>query len=120
MGNGIFRSGETGYISNESSRGPLNGALTEFLGEFLIYLELSFLFFGRALMGHFSHQDTGCDADPPQVMWLLAWPYGLGHPLNPFQSIPHDYGGCGSASTSHGWASRATQQSCRVPGARAF
>ena len=55
------------------------------LGVFLAYLALSFLFFGRGLVGYFSDRFIGRDADPPQMMWLLAWwPFALSHHLNPF------------------------------------
>src|SRR5271166_4511663 len=55
------------------------------LGALLVYLALSFLFFGRGLLGHLSDRFIGRDADPTQMMWLLAWwPYALRHHLNPF------------------------------------
>ncbi|HLX38858.1 MAG TPA: hypothetical protein VKR29_13700, partial [Candidatus Binataceae bacterium] len=55
------------------------------LGVFFFYLTLSFLFFGRGLIGHFSDRFIGRDADPSQMMWLLKWwPYALAHRLSPF------------------------------------
>jgi hypothetical protein len=54
------------------------------LGAFLTYLALSFLFYGRGLIGHFSDRFIGRAADPGVMMWLLTWwPYALGHRLNP-------------------------------------
>jgi hypothetical protein len=59
--------------------------LLEGLGAFAIYLVISFLFFGRGLIGHFSDRFIGRDADPSQMMWLLEWwPYALSRHLNPF------------------------------------
>jgi hypothetical protein len=86
MGDGIISPGEHDHIAGTGSqRNRLTDALIQGLGAFGIYLALSFLFFGRALIGHFSDRFIGRDADPTQMMWLLAWwPYALGHHLNPF------------------------------------
>ena len=55
------------------------------LGASLIYFALSFLFFGRSLLGHFSSRYLGNGPDPSQFMWYLRWwPYALAHHLNPF------------------------------------
>jgi hypothetical protein len=55
------------------------------LGAFAIYLALSWLFFGRGLLGHFSDRFIGREADPSQMIWLMKWwPYAIGHRLNPF------------------------------------
>ena len=55
------------------------------LGASLIYFTLSFLFFGRSLLGHFSTRYLGNGPDPSQFMWYMRWwPYALTHHLNPF------------------------------------
>jgi hypothetical protein len=54
-------------------------------GPFAIYLAVSFLTFGRSLMGDWSGRYIGNGADPSQFMWYLRWwPYAIGHRLNPF------------------------------------
>jgi hypothetical protein len=55
------------------------------LGAFLLYLSLSFLFFGRGLVGHFSTAYIGRGPDSPQLIWFLGWwTYAITHHLNPF------------------------------------
>ncbi len=85
MGDGIISSGEHSGVIIESRSNRRTDALIQCLGAFLIYLALAFLFFSRSLIGHFSDRFIGREADPSQMMWLLAWwPYALGHHLNPF------------------------------------
>jgi hypothetical protein len=86
MGDGSISSeGRDDVVGTESVRIRRIHALIAVLGAFLIYLTLAYMFFGRALLGHFSDRFIGHDADPPQMMWLLAWwPYALSHHLNPF------------------------------------
>jgi hypothetical protein len=86
MGDGVISSGERSQVvSRESGSNRRVDALIQGLGAFGIYLALSFLFFGRALIGHCSDRFIGREADPTQMMWLLAWwPYALSHHLNPF------------------------------------
>lgn len=51
----------------------------------IFYLILSFLFFGRGLVGRFSTYYIGVGADPPLMMWYLAWwPHALASGTNPF------------------------------------
>lgn len=51
----------------------------------LAYLLLSFLFFGRGLVRHFSHHYLGRDTDPSLYMWGLAWwLYVLRNHVRPF------------------------------------
>ena len=55
------------------------------LGAFLFYSVLSFLFFGRGLVGHFSTCYVGRGPDSPQLIWYLAWwAYAIAHRINPF------------------------------------
>lgn len=55
------------------------------LGAFLIYFALSFLFFGRGLVGHFATWYIGRGPDSPQLIWHLAWwAYAITHRVNPF------------------------------------
>ncbi|MFZ1121229.1 MAG: hypothetical protein WAN81_13470 [Candidatus Binataceae bacterium] len=57
----------------------------EALGAFLLYLTLSFLFFGRGLIGHFSTWYIGRGPDPPQMIWSVAWwAYAIAHRVDPF------------------------------------
>ena len=50
-----------------------------------IYLTLSFLFFGRPLLGHFRDSYIGTGSDPSIAMWFFVWwPHTLAHHLNPF------------------------------------
>ena len=57
----------------------------EALGAFLLYLTLSFFFFGRGLIGHFSTWYIGRGPDPPQLIWSVAWwAYAIAHRVNPF------------------------------------
>ena len=86
MGDAIIGSGERGRVASaEPGRRRRSDALLQGLGAFLIYLALALLFFGRGLLGHFSDRFIGREADPSQMMWLLAWwPYALSHHINPF------------------------------------
>jgi len=86
MGEEIIGAGGDGRIvRTQSASSRRADGLTEGLGAFGIYLALSFFFFGRALIGHFSDRFIGREADPSQMMWLLKWwPYALSHHLNPF------------------------------------
>lgn len=54
----------------------------------LIYALISFLYFGRPLIGHFTTRYIGSGPDPTNMfMWSLAWwPYALTHGVNPFLS----------------------------------
>ena len=55
------------------------------MGAFFFYSVLSFLFFGRGLVGHFSTWYIGRGPDSPQLIWFLAWwAYAITHRLNPF------------------------------------
>lgn len=55
------------------------------LGAFTLYFSMSFFFFGRGLIGHFSTWYLGRGPDPPQSIWFLAWwAYALAHRVNPF------------------------------------
>jgi hypothetical protein len=57
----------------------------EALGAVLLYLTLSFFFFGRGLIGHFSTWYVGRGPDPPQMIWSMAWwAYAIAHRVNPF------------------------------------
>jgi hypothetical protein len=50
-----------------------------------IYLTMSFLFFGRPLLGHFRDTYIGTGPDPSIAMWFFVWwPHALIHRLNPF------------------------------------
>jgi hypothetical protein len=50
----------------------------------LIYLVLSVLFFGRALIGHFTALHIGVSEDPPLMMWFLVWwPHAIASRINP-------------------------------------
>src|ERR1700676_4080083 len=50
-----------------------------------IYLALSFLFFGRPLIGHFRDTYIGTGPDPSLAMWFFVWwPHALVRHLNPF------------------------------------
>jgi hypothetical protein len=56
----------------------------------IFYLVLSLLFFGRGLVGSFSTCHIGVGADPPLMMWYLAWwPHALASGTNPF--LTHAY-----------------------------
>jgi hypothetical protein len=55
------------------------------LGAFLLYLAVSFLFFGRGLVGHFSTWYIGRGPDSPAFIWYLAWwAYAATHHVDPF------------------------------------
>jgi len=55
------------------------------LGSLLIYLILSFLFFGRGLLGHLSDRYIGIGTDPGSFMFFLEWwKYVFTHHVNPF------------------------------------
>jgi hypothetical protein len=57
----------------------------EALGALFFYSVLSFLFFGRGLVGHFSTWYIGRGPDSPQLIWFLAWwAYAIAHRINPF------------------------------------
>jgi len=50
----------------------------------VIYLVLSFFFFGRALSGHLTTFHIGVSEDPPLMMWFLVWwPHAIGSRINP-------------------------------------
>ncbi len=60
------------------------------IGALALYLALSFLFFGRGLVGHFDTLHIGEGADPPLMMWFLTWwPHAIANGLNPF--LTHGY-----------------------------
>ena len=55
------------------------------LSAFTIYLALSLLFFGRALLGHFSAYHIGAGPDPGWAIWCLVWwPHAIVNGLNLF------------------------------------
>src|SRR3984957_1090312 len=55
------------------------------VGPCLIYLILSFLFFGRGLVGHLSDRYIGIGTDPGLFIFFLAWwKYVFTHHVNPF------------------------------------
>jgi hypothetical protein len=57
------------------------------IGAFVLYFALSFLFFGRGLVGHFSTWYIGRGPDSPQLIWFLAWwAYAIAHRINPFMT----------------------------------
>jgi hypothetical protein len=57
----------------------------EALGAFLIYLILSFVFFGRGIVGDFSTWYVGRGPDPPQMVWSVGWwAYAIAHRVDPF------------------------------------
>ena len=85
MGDDVITPQQRGHAAGIDAASNRRADALLHLGVFLIYLALSFLFFGRHLIGHFSDRFIGRDADPPQMMWLLAWwPYALSHHINPF------------------------------------
>jgi hypothetical protein len=54
------------------------------LSAFALYLTFSIIFFGRALLGHFSDSYFGIGVDPGLMMWSLVWwPHAIAHGLNP-------------------------------------
>ncbi len=80
-----------GAIATEQ-RWPLSGRASfatralwpRALYAFALYLALSILFFGRALLGHFSDFYFGVGVDPGLMMWSLVWwPHAIAHRLNP-------------------------------------
>lgn len=55
------------------------------VGPFFIYLILSFLFFGRGLVGHLSDHYIGVGPDPGAFIFFLEWwKYAFVNHLNPF------------------------------------
>ncbi len=67
--------------ANSNSRAFDRAALVAFF----FYSVLSFLFFGRGLVGHFSTWYIGRGPDSPQLVWYLAWwAYAIAHGINPF------------------------------------
>jgi hypothetical protein len=55
------------------------------LGAFVLYLGLSFVFFGRGLIGHFSTWYIGRGPDSAAFIWFLDWwAYAATHHVNPF------------------------------------
>ena len=55
------------------------------VGPFFIYLALSFLFFGRGLVGHLSDRYIGIGTDPGLFIFFLEWwKYVFTHHVNPF------------------------------------
>jgi hypothetical protein len=50
-----------------------------------VYFLISFLFFGRGLVGNFTSVYVGVKQDPTVHIWCFAWwPYALGARINPF------------------------------------
>jgi hypothetical protein len=55
------------------------------VGALFIYLVLSFLFFGRGLVGHLSDSYIGTGTDPGAFIFFLEWwKYVFSHHVNPF------------------------------------
>ena len=55
------------------------------LSAFTVYLALSLVFFGRALLGHFSAYHIGAGPDPGWAIWCLVWwPHAVVNGLNLF------------------------------------
>jgi len=55
------------------------------LGALFIYLVLSFLFFGRGLVGHLSDRYIGVGTDPGTFIFFFEWwKYVFSHHVNPF------------------------------------
>jgi hypothetical protein len=53
-------------------------------GSLSVYLILSFLFFGRGMVGHFSTFHMGVSEDPALMTWFLVWwPHAIGSHINP-------------------------------------
>ncbi len=51
----------------------------------LIYLVISFLIYGRPLVGNFSTTFLGAGADPTIFLWAIAWwPHAIASGINPF------------------------------------
>jgi hypothetical protein len=54
-------------------------------GAFLLYLALSLLIFGRAVIGHPATVYIGRGPDPQLYIWFMAWwAHAISHRLNPF------------------------------------
>ncbi len=54
-------------------------------GAFLLYLALSVLIFGRAIVGHPASVYVGRGPDPQLYIWFMAWwAYAISHGVNPF------------------------------------
>ena len=54
-------------------------------GAFLLYLALSALIFGRAVIGHPANVYVGRGPDPQLYIWFMAWwAHAISHGLNPF------------------------------------
>jgi hypothetical protein len=54
-------------------------------GAFLLYLALSLLIFGRAVIGHPQTVYVGRGPDPQLYIWFMAWwAHAISHGLNPF------------------------------------
>ena len=54
-------------------------------GAFLLYLPLSLLIFGRAVIGHPQTVYLGRGPDPQLYIWFMAWwAHAISHGLNPF------------------------------------
>src|SRR5271163_5186187 len=76
---------ENGFIAETQGRasaGPFQNA-----SAFTIYLTLSLLYWGPALLPHFSQSylALGTVADPTILMWCIAWwPHAIANCLNPF------------------------------------
>jgi hypothetical protein len=52
---------------------------------FLLYLALSLLIFGRAIVGHPASVYVGRGPDPQLYIWFMAWwAYAISHGVNPF------------------------------------
>jgi hypothetical protein len=66
---------------DKALRGIVRGAALALL----VYLAISFLFFGRGVVGHFSDYYLGRDTDPSLYIWSLSWwLYVLQHHVHPF------------------------------------
>jgi hypothetical protein len=54
-------------------------------GAFLVYLALSMLIFGRAIVGHLASVYVGRGPDPQLYIWFMGWwAYAISHGVNPF------------------------------------
>jgi hypothetical protein len=56
-----------------------------YLAAVIIYLIISFIYFGLPVLGHITTDYIGAGTDPFSFMWWLYWwPYAVFHGLNPF------------------------------------
>ncbi|MGA8059390.1 MAG: hypothetical protein WB999_14180, partial [Candidatus Binataceae bacterium] len=57
------------------------------LAALVLYLALSFIFFGRLLFGNLRTLHIGAGPDPGLMMWFLVWwPHAVINGINPFLS----------------------------------